>query len=167
MAVGIAYTNRSFTPLKVVPKEEIHLTQTQWNQGEGIKRLYHADNIDVLSHLSHDEKVCGRVTLIYIDPPYNTGGAFETRDFKHAYDDCFSIKDYLDFLRKRLELMHTLLSDEGSIYVHLDSNMVFHVKGMMDENLFVRPLSTYKTLGLELRRYQGRLAAITPSIPSR
>ena len=41
------------------------------------------------------------------------------------------------------------------------------LKGMMDENLFVRPLSTYKTLGLELRRYQGRLAAITPSIPSR
>ena len=133
MAVGIAYTNRNFTPLKVVPKEKIHFTQTQWNQGEGIKRLYHADNIDVLNLLSQDEKVCGRVTLIYIDPPYNTGGAFETRDFKHAYDDCFSIKDYLDFLRKRLELMHTLLSDEGSIYVHLDSNMVFHVKVMMDE----------------------------------
>lgn len=133
MAVGIAYTNRSFTPLKVVPKEEIRFTQTQWNRGEGIKRLYHADNLDVLNVLLDDNEVCGKVTLIYIDPPYNTGGAFETRDFKHAYDDCFTIKEYLDFMRKRLELMHQLLSDEGSIYVHLDSNMVFHVKVMMDE----------------------------------
>lgn len=133
MAVGVAYTNRNFTPLKVVPKEAIRFTQTQWNQGEGIKRLYHADNLDVLSLLTQDEKVCEKVTLIYIDPPYNTGGAFETRDFKHAYDDCFSINEYLDFMRKRLELMRQLLSDEGSIYVHLDSNMVFHVKVMMDE----------------------------------
>ena len=73
------------------------------------------------------------MTLIYIDPPYNTGGAFETRDFKHAYDDRFTLQSYLSFMRKRLELMHRLLSDEGSIYVHLDSNMVFHVKVMMDE----------------------------------
>ena len=95
--------------------------------------MYHADNLDVLSALVNDKVVCGKVTLIYIDPPYNTGGAFETRDFKHAYNDCFSIEDYLDFMRKRLDLMYRLLSDEGSIYVHLDSNMVFHVKVMMDE----------------------------------
>ena len=100
---------------------------------DGIKRLYHADNLDVLNLLVNDKNVSGKVTLIYIDPPYNTGGAFETRDFKLAYDDRFGIQEYLSFMRKRLELMHTLLSDEGSIYVHLDSNMVFHVKVMMDE----------------------------------
>lgn len=133
MAVGIAYNNRNYSPLRLVPKPEVHFTQTQWNHGKDIKRLYHADNLDVLNALVHDERVCGKVTLIYIDPPYNTGGAFETRDFKHAYDDCFSIEDYIDFMRKRLELMRRLLSDEGSIYVHLDSNMVFHVKVMMDE----------------------------------
>ncbi len=103
------------------------------HNGNDIKRLYHGDNIDVLTALLDDEKVCGKVTLIYIDPPYNTGGAFETRDFKHAYDDRFTLESYLSFIRKRLELMHRLLSREGSIYVHLDSNMVFHVKVMMDE----------------------------------
>lgn len=133
MAVGVTPINRQAQPLNFVPKADIQFRQTTQCQSEGIKRLYHADNIDVLNALLHDEKVCGKVTLIYIDPPYNTGGAFETRDFKHAYDDRFTISGYLEFMRKRLELLHRLLSDEGSIYVHLDSNMVFHVKVMMDE----------------------------------
>lgn len=119
--------------MNLQPRQDIRFRQTARHEGEGIKRLYHADNIDVLSALIADKDVCGKVTLIYIDPPYNTGGAFETRDFKHAYDDRFTLQNYLDFMRKRLELMRQLLSDEGSIYVHLDSNMVFHVKVMMDE----------------------------------
>lgn len=119
--------------MSLVPKMNIQFRQTEKHEGSDIKRLYHGDNIDVLTALLDDEKVCGKVTLIYIDPPYNTGGAFETRDFKHAYDDRFTLESYLSFMRKRLELMHRLLSREGSIYVHLDSNMVFHVKVMMDE----------------------------------
>ena len=133
MAVGVAYNNSKYVPLRIVPNSEVRFIQTQWNKGEGIKRLYHADNLDVLNALVQDKEICGKVNLIYIDPPYNTGGTFETRDFKHAYDDCFSIEEYLDFMRKRIELMHKLLSDKGSIYVHLDSNMVFHVKVMMDD----------------------------------
>lgn len=133
MAVGITPANRQVQPLNFVPKANVQFHQTEWHQGKGIKRLYHADNIDVLNALLQDENVCGKVTLVYIDPPYNTGGSFETRDFKHAYDDRFTINGYLEFMRKRLELLHRLLSDEGSIYVHLDSNMVFHVKVMMDE----------------------------------
>lgn len=133
MAVGIPPVNRQIQSLTFVPNAEIQFHQTAWHKGSGIKRLYHADNIDVLHALLKDENVCGKVTLVYIDPPYNTGGTFETRDFKHAYDDFFTINGYLEFMRKRLELLHKLLSDEGSIYVHLDSNMVFHVKVMMDD----------------------------------
>ena len=133
MAVGTTPTNQQIQPLKFAPKADVQFHQTAWHHGKGVKRLYHADNIDVLNTLLYDKDVCGKVTLVYIDPPYNTGGAFETRDFKHAYNDRFSINGYLEFMRKRLELLHRLLSDEGSIYVHLDSNMVFHVKVMMDE----------------------------------
>jgi adenine-specific DNA-methyltransferase len=133
MAVGVIPINREGKQLTLVPKINIQFRQTERHNGSDIKRLYHGDNIDVLTALLDDEKVCGKVTLIYIDPPYNTGGAFETRDFKHAYDDRFTLDSYLSFMRKRLELMHHLLSREGSIYVHLDSNMVFHVKVMMDE----------------------------------
>lgn len=133
MAVGITPINRNTQYVKFEPDSNICFRQTAWNRNNNIKRLYHADNIDVLLALMRDETVCGKVALIYIDPPYNTGGAFETREFKHAYNDNFSIDGYLCFMRARLELMHRLLSEEGSIYVHLDSNMVFHVKVMMDE----------------------------------
>ena len=133
MAVRVASMGRTVQRLNLVPKPDVRFVQTAWHKGDSIKRLYHADNIDVLTALSQDMEVCGHVTLIYIDPPYNTGGTFETRDFKYAYDDRFSIQTYLNFMRKRLELMYNLLSSEGSIYVHLDSNMVFHVKVIMDE----------------------------------
>jgi len=133
MAVGVSIGNRQVFQQSLSPQQDIKFKQTAFGKADGIKRLYHADNLDVLSLLVNDKDVSGKVTLIYIDPPYNTGGAFETRDFKLAYDDRFGVQEYLSFMRKRLELMHTLLSDEGSIYVHLDSNMVFHVKIMMDD----------------------------------
>lgn len=119
--------------LSLVPKSEIVFRPVNQYDGTGIKRLYHADNLDVLNYLINDKKVCGNVDLVYIDPPYNTGGAFETRDFKLAYDDKYTTDGYLRFMRVRLKLLHTLLSEKGSIYVHLDSNMVFHVKILMDD----------------------------------
>lgn len=133
MAVGVTLTNKHTNHVKAESNKSLQFHQIAWHQGKDIKRLYHADNLDVLNVLLLDKDICGKVTLIYIDPPYNTGGAFETRDFKHAYNDRFSIKEYLDFMRIRLKLMHRLLSEKGSIYIHLDSNMVFHVKVMMDE----------------------------------
>lgn len=134
MAVSITLgSNISEKRLFVLPHKAVSFCQLKAHDGEGIKRLYHGDNLNVLSHLVQDSLVCGKVNLIYIDPPYNTGGAFETRDFKYAYDDRFTTEEYLQFMRKRLELMYQLLSDTGSIYVHLDSNMVFHIKVMMDE----------------------------------
>jgi adenine-specific DNA-methyltransferase len=95
-------------------------------------RLYYGDNFDVLKQLTNDPKVCGKVKLIYIDPPYSTGGIFQTRDQKDAYTDILLGNEYLAFMQKRLQLLHLLLSEEGSLYVHLDSKMVFHVKIMLD-----------------------------------
>ena len=119
--------------LSLVPKSEIVFRPVNQYDGTGIKRLYHADYLDVINYLINDKKVCGNIDLVYIDPPYNTGGAFETRDFKLAYDDKYTTDGYLRFMRVRLKLLHTLLSEKGSIYVHLDSNMVFHVKILMDD----------------------------------
>ena len=133
MAVGItSNTCTTISSISLVPHNQVQFRCTTDYNGESIKRLYHADNLDVLNHLSKDEKVCGKINLIYIDPPYNTGGAFETRDFKHAYNDNFTTDGYISFMKARLQLMHELLSPTGSIYVHLDSNMVFHIKILMD-----------------------------------
>lgn len=134
MAVGIASkTTETLRTISVLPQGKIKFRYINNYLSKDIKRLYHADNLDVLNALLEDDKVCGKVKLIYIDPPYNTGGAFETREFKHAYNDRFTTDSYLEFMRARLVLMHQLLANSGSIYVHLDCNMVFHVKILMDD----------------------------------
>ncbi len=133
MAVGItSYTCATVSSVSTVPQNGVRFRNVTDYKGKSIKRLYHADNLDVLNFLVQDKAVCGNVKLIYIDPPYNTGGAFETKDFKHAYNDNFTTQGYLDFMKPRLVLMHKLLSASGSIYVQLDSNMLFHVKILMD-----------------------------------
>ena len=53
----------------------------------GENRLYYADNLEVLAALVQDETVAGKVKLIYIDPPFATAAAFESRKQKHAYND--------------------------------------------------------------------------------
>lgn len=98
-----------------------------------IKRLYHGDNLIVLRELLGDSSVRDHVKLIYIDPPYNTGADFENRNQEFAYSDRFTTEEYISFMRERLVIMRDLLSEDGSIYIHLDSNMVFHVKILMDE----------------------------------
>ena len=109
------------------------LKQVRRNCGDTIKRIYYGDNLDALTILCNDNSVCGKVKLIYIDPPYNTGGDFETRNLVHAYSDNSTREEYLQDFKERLVLMHRLLAKDGSIYVHLDNKMVFHVKVLMDE----------------------------------
>ncbi|WP_289501408.1 site-specific DNA-methyltransferase [Gloeocapsopsis sp. IPPAS B-1203] len=96
-------------------------------------RLIYGENLRVLKALLDDVNVAGKVRLIYIDPPYATGSGFESRKQSHAYHDLINGADYLEFLRQRLILLRELLANDGSIYVHLDDNMAFPVKVLMDE----------------------------------
>ncbi|AHJ27061.1 site-specific DNA-methyltransferase [Nodularia spumigena CS-584] len=98
-----------------------------------INQLIYGENLRVLSSLIKNDAVVGKVGLIYIDPPYATGSSFESRKRDHAYHDIMEGAEYLEFLRQRLILLRELLSEEGSIYVHLDQNMACAVKIIMDE----------------------------------
>ena len=100
--------------------------------GKGDNLLFFGDNIDVLSHLLHNGYK-GKIKLIYIDPPFATTSNFVNRQQKHAYSDSLCGGEYIEFLRKRLILMKDLLSEEGSIYLHLDNKMAFVMKIVMDE----------------------------------
>ena len=80
-----------------------------------------------------DRDVRGRIRLIYIDPPFASNSVYKSRSLAYAYVDALDGAGYLDFMRRRLIVMRELLADDGSIYVHLDDRMVFHVKVMMDE----------------------------------
>ena len=103
------------------------------NGGAFSNRLYFSDNLKCLRTLLSDKGVIGKVTLVYIDPPFATQGTFLSRNQEKAYDDHLSGAKYVEHLRERLILLRELLSDKGSIYLHLDENMIFEMKLVMDE----------------------------------
>lgn len=98
----------------------------------GQNHLFYGDNIDVLHFLCKNMSFENQVKLIYIDPPYNTGGIFQTPENNTAYNDNYNNIQYLEFMEGRLKLMRDLLSQDGSIYLHIDLNMMFDIKLIMD-----------------------------------
>lgn len=106
--------------------------------------LIHSDNIVGLNYLLNEKDLRGKVDLVYIDPPYSTGSNFTITNGRAttisnskrgviAYTDNLKGDDYIEFLRNRLILIHELLSEQGSIYIHIDYRIGHYVKIMMDE----------------------------------
>lgn len=87
--------------------------------------LIHGDNLIALQALQQD--FAGRIKCIYIDPPYNTGSAFE------YYDDCLEHSIWLNLMRKRLILLRELLADDGTIWIHIDDEEQAYLKVVCDE----------------------------------
>lgn len=96
-------------------------------------RLYHGNNLPILGSFLHEPAIKGNVRLIYIDPPFATNSIFQSRSQGDAYCDLLVGANYIEFLRERLILLRELLAEDGSIYVHLDENMAFYIKVIMDE----------------------------------
>ncbi|MDD3925644.1 MAG: site-specific DNA-methyltransferase [bacterium] len=92
--------------------------------------LIHGDCRDAMLALLPQYE--GRIDLIYIDPPYATGGEFGRPEAAGYSDRCVGA-DYLQMIYERLQLMHRLLAPTGSIYIHLDWRMNCHVRLIMDE----------------------------------
>ena len=101
--------------------------------GSHDNNLYYGDNLDVMSFLIHQNSLKGKVKLVYIDPPYGTNSVFQSRHQKDSYKDDLVGSHFIEFMRRRLILIRELLSEEGSIYLHLDGNMAFQMKVIMDE----------------------------------
>lgn len=112
---------------------ELRLSVTKQIEGNWRNRLYCGDNLGVLRALLDEPNVRGKVKLIYIDPPFATGGVFVSRNGEQAYNDLAYGACFLEFLRQRLVILRELLDLTGSIYVHLDEKMAFPVKILMDE----------------------------------
>ena len=88
-------------------------------------KLIFGDNLLALKSLEQD--YTGKVKCIYIDPPYNTGSAFE------HYDDGIEHSLWLGLMRDRLELLRNLLAGDGVIFVQIDKNEMAYLKVIMDE----------------------------------
>jgi len=95
--------------------------------------LFFGDNFDVMCLLIQEKMLKGKVKLVYIDPPYGTNSVFQSRHQKDSYKDDLVGSHFIEFIRKRLILIRELLTEDGSIYLHLDGNMTFQVKIIMDE----------------------------------
>lgn len=87
--------------------------------------LIHGDNLLALKAL--ESKYAGLVKCIYIDPPYNTGSAFE------HYDDNLEHSIWLNLMRSRLKILKKLLSLDGSIWIQIDDEEQAYLKVLCDE----------------------------------
>ncbi|MDR3367249.1 MAG: site-specific DNA-methyltransferase [Prevotellaceae bacterium] len=105
--------------------------------------LIQSDNLQGLQYLLNSG-FGGKIDLVYIDPPYATGGNFtitngrattisSSKNGSIAYADTLKGADFIEFLRARLMLLKELLSEKGSIYLHIDYKIGHYVKVMMDE----------------------------------
>ncbi len=102
------------------------------------------ENIQALKYLLNTKNLAGKIDLIYIDPPFATGSDFMIDDNRAstiskskisniAYSDRLKWKEFLNFLQERLIILKELLSENGSIYLHIDYKIGHYVKVLMDE----------------------------------
>ncbi len=102
-------------------KANAELSYGEQNENMIIK----GDNLEALQALLPYYK--GQIKCIYIDPPYNTGGAFE------HYDDNLEHSKWLSLIYPRLELLRELLAEDGSIWISIDSDECHYLKVICDE----------------------------------
>lgn len=114
-------------PIRVEPRlliENVALSNTERDAGTE-NMLIHGDNLLALKALEHD--FAGKVKCIYIDPPFNTGQAFE------YYDDNLEHSIWLNLMFERFKYLNLLLAPDGMFWIHLDDIEVHYCKVLLDE----------------------------------
>lgn len=109
----------------VEPRILLHDPSKDYGDPDSQNMLIHGDNLLALKAL--EQKFAGEVKCIYIDPPYNTGSAFE------QYDDNLEHSTWLSLMRPRLEILRNLLSTNGSIWISIDDDEQAYLKVLCDE----------------------------------
>jgi adenine-specific DNA-methyltransferase len=116
----------------------------QINSSNNPNLLINSNNLVALKQLITTHNLAGKIDLIYIDPPFATNNTFTITDGRAstisnsssgtvAYTDTLKGFDFIEFIRERLVLLNMLLSDKGSIYLHIDYKIGHYVKIVMDE----------------------------------
>jgi len=121
------------------PWQPVRSFCTERPHGDGWRNLLvWGDNLLALRELLADQQgpnrfgTRGKIKLIYIDPPFATRQDF-MKDKEKAYRDKVRGAQFIEFLRRRLVLLHEILAEDGSIYVHLDTKKGHYVKAVLDE----------------------------------
>ncbi|HEY3265661.1 MAG TPA: site-specific DNA-methyltransferase [Armatimonadota bacterium] len=132
-------------------------------------RLIHGDNLEAMRGLADDADVRGRVALCYMDPPFNTGGAFyvgtanggRAAGETPAYLDRKTMAEYLDGMRERIAALAPLLAENASVFLHADARTIHYLKVLMDEAFgaggFVNEIIwRYRSGGTARNRYSAK-----------
>lgn len=122
---------------KLEPRILIEDKSKSYGESNTENMLIHGDNLLALKAL--ENKYTGMIKCIYIDPPYNTGAAFE------HYDDNLEHSIWLGIMKKRLEILRNLLAEDGTIWIQIDDEEQAYLKVLCDEifgrNNFVNMIS--------------------------
>lgn len=110
---------------QVEPRILLHDPSKDYGDPNSENMLIHGDNLLALKAL--EQEYAGKVKCIYIDPPYNTGEAFD------EYDDNLEHSIWLHLMYNRLKLLKNLLAENGVIFVQLNDDEINYCKVMMDE----------------------------------
>jgi adenine-specific DNA-methyltransferase len=110
---------------KLEPRILIENPEYSYGDPKSENMLIHGDNLLALKALEQD--FTGKIKCIYIDPPYNTGNAFE------HYDDGFEHSQWLNLITPRLKILYKLLANDGSIWISIDADESHYLKVLCDE----------------------------------
>jgi adenine-specific DNA-methyltransferase len=110
---------------KLEPRILIENPEYSYGDPKSENMLIHGDNLLALKALEQD--FTGKIKCIYIDPPYNTGNAFE------HYDDGLEHSQWLNLIAPRLKILHKLLAKDGSLWISIDSDESHYLKVLCDE----------------------------------
>jgi DNA modification methylase len=107
------------------PDKSYHAKHRVTDNDSFDNKLIFGDNLLALKAL--EQEYAGKVKCVFIDPPYNTGSAFE------HYDDGLEHSIWLGLMRDRLEILRNLLADDGSLWITIDDNEAHYLKVLCDE----------------------------------
>jgi len=119
-----------FTNAKRIDKKGEHkLDGFKTDENGDIKNNLIIKGNNLLALHSLKERFAGKVKLIYIDPPYNTGGSLET----FTYNNTFNHSTWMTFMKNRLEVAKNFLTEDGFIVIAIDHNELFYLGALADE----------------------------------
>jgi len=110
---------------RLEPRILIEDTERSYGDKNAENMLINGDNLLALKALEQD--FAGKIKCIYIDPPYNTGNAFE------HYDDGLEHSIWLSLMKPRIEMLHRLLSNDGTLWISIDDDESHYLKVLCDE----------------------------------
>lgn len=120
-----------------VPDSVFNVKAKRWEKSskpvckEEHNLLLKGDNL--LSLKSLEDSFSGKIKLIYIDPPFNTGSRINADGETVGYDDGFEHSLWLSMMKDRLTILHRLLRKDGIIFVHIDDQELGYLKVLLDE----------------------------------